>query len=443
MPTKRCCCGSPCYEYYDNFSRPPDQDVEDLEPDWEVCGDWTDWTITPLVNTVANAKLVLKHMVGNPYGILEGKWNVQEGDVHLVHVFQGTESDACSGSPDYTVRFEWLTDNDVRIQIKQGSSVIAEKIAFTPTTEVSWNVCVGEGAIEANIQGNSTVTRACESPSSFWFAIGAETVGTEWTETRYSDHFNNNNTCPRCTRDCCFPDHEGTIVGFTVTIEGIEDGDSCSCSDTVSFDVGITSDLLRCECNTAFVMNPTNPDPNSRFFSGPHGCGGARTAPNIGLQCTPGVGIVWTLTLVPEDGFQGETQYQKTFPWGTKPQDIKAYIENLLVSDGDGQSCNYSSVAVTFNPIVATGCCTEEIIEPAAFEMSVQVHGEESKQSKDARLIEWLKLFAIESDRGVGDIVERMLSKVGGRAIKMSLKKLGVNCGCTNRQEALNKKYPL
>ena len=67
----------------------------------------------------------------------------------------------------------------------------------------------------------------------------------------------------------------------------------------------------------------------------------------------------------------------------------------------------------------------------------------EAKRDKDARLVEWLKLFAIESDRGVGDIVERMLSKVGGRAIKMSLKKLGVNCGCTNRQEALNKKYPL
>ena len=66
-----------------------------------------------------------------------------------------------------------------------------------------------------------------------------------------------------------------------------------------------------------------------------------------------------------------------------------------------------------------------------------------TKKEQDAKLIQWLKLFAIESDRGVGDIVERMLSKVGGRAIKMSLKKLGVNCGCTNRQEALNKKYPL
>jgi hypothetical protein len=66
-----------------------------------------------------------------------------------------------------------------------------------------------------------------------------------------------------------------------------------------------------------------------------------------------------------------------------------------------------------------------------------------TKPERDARLIEWLKLFAIESDRGVGDIVERMLSKVGGRAIKNSLKRLGVSCGCTNKQEALNRKYPL
>lgn len=65
------------------------------------------------------------------------------------------------------------------------------------------------------------------------------------------------------------------------------------------------------------------------------------------------------------------------------------------------------------------------------------------KQEKDARLVSWLKVFAEPTDRGIGDTVERLLAKAGGRAIKSVLSKIGVGCGCTDRQEWLNRKYPL
>lgn len=66
-----------------------------------------------------------------------------------------------------------------------------------------------------------------------------------------------------------------------------------------------------------------------------------------------------------------------------------------------------------------------------------------TKPDRDLRVVSWLKMFAVDTDRGVGDIVERMLAKAGGRSIKSVLARIGVGCGCTNRQEWLNRKYPI
>lgn len=362
MGTRRCCCGE-CYTYYDSLFR-AGNDIELLEPDWEVCGSWSAWSLSPALTSVtAGTKIVLKHMVGNPVGILSGKWNIEADDVYLVHVYQGTPLDACSGSPDYTVRFEWTTDNDCLVQIKDGSTIIKSKNFFSPTQEVDWIVCVGSGFIEANIQSASVYIRACVEPSNHWFAIEAGTVGTEWTEIKYSDHRDHDVRCPRCTRPCCFPDSNNAIVGFSVTIHGIENGTSCSCDSSVSFVLELSADDDPCECSHIFIIDPDD-ELSDHTIDGPHDCNQAVSsvyATITGCSASP-PSINWGLTLLPEDGYQGETSWEKIFPFGTSPEDIEAESSSpaLPYTIGDGQSCEYANSYVTFTPILSGGCCGEE-----------------------------------------------------------------------------------
>jgi hypothetical protein len=55
-----------------------------------------------------------------------------------------------------------------------------------------------------------------------------------------------------------------------------------------------------------------------------------------------------------------------------------------------------------------------------------------------------LKSLAKEGDRGAGDIIARTVGPIGGDAFKKWYKLLfGKDCGCGNRQEALNARWPL
>ena len=55
-----------------------------------------------------------------------------------------------------------------------------------------------------------------------------------------------------------------------------------------------------------------------------------------------------------------------------------------------------------------------------------------------------LKLLAISTDRGAGDIINRVIGPIGGNAFKVWFKRLfGKDCGCGHRQEVLNKRWPL
>lgn len=59
-------------------------------------------------------------------------------------------------------------------------------------------------------------------------------------------------------------------------------------------------------------------------------------------------------------------------------------------------------------------------------------------------VLEPLKLLAKEGDRGLGDIVERAVGKVGGDAYKKWYQRIfGRPCGCNERQEDLNRDFPL
>ena len=55
-----------------------------------------------------------------------------------------------------------------------------------------------------------------------------------------------------------------------------------------------------------------------------------------------------------------------------------------------------------------------------------------------------LKLLAIPSDKGLGDIVERVIGPIGGDAYKAWYEKaFGKPCKCTKRQDGLNERFPL
>lgn len=57
----------------------------------------------------------------------------------------------------------------------------------------------------------------------------------------------------------------------------------------------------------------------------------------------------------------------------------------------------------------------------------------------------WVKLISklkIAEDKGVGDTVQRYAAKLGGELFKEWSKKMGMPCGCTQRQNEWNKQYP-
>lgn len=59
------------------------------------------------------------------------------------------------------------------------------------------------------------------------------------------------------------------------------------------------------------------------------------------------------------------------------------------------------------------------------------------------KVIQYLARKAIPSDTGVGDVVQRMAARIGGEVFKQIMAKLGINCGCTDRQKWLNERFPL
>lgn len=65
-----------------------------------------------------------------------------------------------------------------------------------------------------------------------------------------------------------------------------------------------------------------------------------------------------------------------------------------------------------------------------------------SKATPWPLLIRGIARQRIESDKGVGDTIHRILSKMGGSQFEWVMKRLGINCGCGDRQEWLNRVYP-
>lgn len=369
MPPRFCCCD--CFTYEEDFIRVP-SNSDELEPDWEACGPWSDWTIAPLVNTAANAVIVLKHMVGNPYGILTGGIEAIEGAIYQILVFQGSpDPDACVGSPDYVVEIEFESDTNGFIRIKDATDVLEEAEFSTSTPDVDFRVCVSDNLIEAKTETSDTI-RHCATTTKYWFALKGVTVGTIWEWIKYEDHYLNNAACPRCEKPPCFEDFNRAIAGFTIKIEFIGpgtnispcgDGVTNSCADTVAeFDVLLSEDQDKCQRELTFIVDPDNPDPSSHSVPGPHNCGifGSTSVPFVTLNCeTPGI-IAWSMSFLPDDQTgEGETQWYHEFPSGTPPEGISAYRQAWITDTGDGHACNYEDALITVTPIVVSGCCSE------------------------------------------------------------------------------------
>ncbi|MCY2974645.1 MAG: hypothetical protein NTW52_08270 [Planctomycetota bacterium] len=56
-------------------------------------------------------------------------------------------------------------------------------------------------------------------------------------------------------------------------------------------------------------------------------------------------------------------------------------------------------------------------------------------------LIRGIARQRIASDIGVGDTIQRILSKMGGTQFEWVMKRLGIDCGCGSRQDWLNAAY--
>ena len=56
--------------------------------------------------------------------------------------------------------------------------------------------------------------------------------------------------------------------------------------------------------------------------------------------------------------------------------------------------------------------------------------------------VRWVKLLRKPEDSGVGDTVARIAAKFGGERFKAFSKRIGIPCGCTERQAAWNEAWP-
>lgn len=443
MPTKRCCCG-PCYTYSEDFIRDP-SNAEELEPDWETCSgtlDWSEWTLTPgaLTNTVANAVLVLKHMVGNPYGILTGEIEAIAGVIYRIHVFYGEVDDAC-GDSDTIVEIEFIEEDEGVIRILQNEVMVEEAEFSPPTGDVLFTICVGDRMIEAATDSSDTI-RYCVEATNYWFAIEGETTGTVWNQIDYSDQWEHDKRCPRCSKHCCFQGHNGVIAGFDIILHGVADGTDCDeCFEELpSFRVELSADDDKCDCLLTFIVNPDSENPDDHYVDGPHPCTtlglGGRSLPSVTMDCRFG-DIIWTLDFVPEWTTETPVQFTKTFVAGTAPTAILDTHLDVFDS-GDGESCNYDDAWIEFVPVVVRGCCSEpneEVSATVSREMAISEH---------PAFLETLRSHKIDTDTGAGDTAQRLLADRRHKPLYPELRRFLRLWSCKRKEAAdmANRWYP-
>lgn len=66
------------------------------------------------------------------------------------------------------------------------------------------------------------------------------------------------------------------------------------------------------------------------------------------------------------------------------------------------------------------------------------VHPEPVKNS----WLRFIKLLRKPEDKGVGDTIQRIAAKFGGERFKAFSAKIGIPCGCSQRQDEWNRLWP-
>lgn len=452
MPPKACCCK--CYTYLDEFIR-DGANVELLEPDWQVCDDWLDWELSPngvLTNTVADPSIiVLKHMVGNPVGIFEADVEPATGDIHRIYAFKGSQVDPCGSGYDYLIEVEWTDPTHCTGRIIRGGTTITEETGIL--SDGFFKVCVNKDSLYAlvgdGVAGESSgLLSVCGEfiePVNYWFAIGAGSEGTKWLRAKYSDHKDHKPSCPNCG-SLCFLNGKA-IVGFEMTLSGVENNVCLNCptADT-TVNVMVNPDLD--ECSRLYESE----DVSVEFdCEGPVTPGGPTNASlnfhwDIDCYTNPEVVTVnWQVTLT-QTPFGDPFQISKDYD---TPANVESITFSLQPSDtpipcDPEHQCCWADATLTVTPIIRDDCCYDPEAEPAAIAATSAISRKKKKMEPEvkAKWINWVKWFKKPEDRGVGDTVERLLAKIGGRSIKKILMHLGQDCGCTNRQKWLNARYP-
>jgi hypothetical protein len=412
MPTKRCCCG-PCYEYSDGFQRTSNDETL-LEPDWEVCGgDWTDWEINPsspaftgIVSRASDSKMVLKHMVGHPYGIFTATIEADTvGQKFRIYAFHGSLGTPCGSPTDTYTEIEVIDTNEITQRIVVGGSVEFEESYVVTDATLIWTVCMGDNLFESSVSGGLT-QRYCGTASGYWFAIGAgSSTVTKWSEITYSDHYLHNTTCPRCARSCCFPTVNRTIAAFDVTIADIE-SNNCTCLESVSVRVTLQTGVGfedQCGCNPSFAATVT----------GPHDCFAGNSQISVVLLCNATTGEkTLQLQILPDDNGQNEWNWFKGFGSSALPEDMRIDDDYDSSDPGDEGSCRYENATITVTPVVVAGCCDE-----APEETSLAIHEVRAVREKINELpyeqheavIAQLRELVQPEDKGLGDTATRVL----------------------------------
>lgn len=453
MPTRRCCCG-PCFVYFDDFDR-PDNDVELLETDaeaaWEFCDNSTDWDLivesgnTFLTNTVANATITLKKMVGNPYAILTGAFDPVEAAIYQVLVYKGTLADACDGE-DYIVEFDLSTEPPT-IRIKQGGSTLAEEEFLTGAAAASFGICVTDNMIEAYVE-NSPIVRACGiTTTKHWFALRSVTEDTKWDWIEYSDHYHHNRRCPKCSFSC-FPD--AALVGFQWTINDIGDSECDECPTTVSASVMIDSDTTKCDAvyeSEQVVIPLVN-------CEGPLGSDNAEITLQWFVDCTDpdNIEVRWLAT-VSGVAFGDPGEITILYPRGTNASDIEysdRAIDVPFTCDGSAGACCLGGATFTVTPITSDSCCSEEV----SFQTEVNgvqkhvvtrpgIRVSELPYEQHNELVQQLKELSTPEDKGLGSTGIRLLRKRHPLSTQIRRWMKFYSCRRIEATKHINKLYPL
>lgn len=83
-----------------------------------------------------------------------------------------------------------------------------------------------------------------------------------------------------------------------------------------------------------------------------------------------------------------------------------------------------------------------EIKCPKCGKIGEVAEGTKFKPKTSTAWVRWVKLLRKPEDAGVGDTVARIAAKFGGERFKTFSKRIGIPCGCTERQAAWNEQWP-